>query len=574
MTLSDGRNEQASWIRLPILGVRETAIIIYKRKLRLRKEGVDVKTFTLTFALLMVLSCVLVSLPSINVANAAVSNSYAWATLQADAQRTGYTESPAPDNNQTFWKFQTGGPITSSPAVAAGLVFVASADGYLYAINATTGGKVWDFWIGQGINSPTIANGKVFITSTSGSVFALDMYTGSEVWRQSLGEEAGLGAPLIVGSRVFVSGNQTVFVFNEAFGVRLYDESIAPATGIRCLIYSNGLIVAVASRGGTAGVRGFEFKNGYGRFSLTLTPTGEDRVTSGLTLGYEFSVATTGLNDDCTAFALSEMGMIMWERHLNGVTEASPAFAYDTVYVSTSSYTYALNVGDGVTKWSRPIDGEYAVSSPAVADGKVYFGLDNGYVYALDAFTGDFVWSYKTDGPAQSSPAISDGLLLVGSNDGFLYAIGYPKLQVFDAGTWNDVSYQVSIQSNSLVTDFIFNQSLKQISFNITGQSGTAGFCNVTIPLNLLGGEYSVTAGESQPLAFEEQTNASHSFLYFNYPNDISHVRIEGTEVIPEFPSRTPMLFILALFGVAVPVYKQSLHKKREMQNVQVLNMK
>ncbi len=35
-------------------------------------------------------------------------------------------------------------------------------------------------------------------------------------------------------------------------------------------------------------------------------------------------------------------------------------------------------------------------SSPAVANGKVFTGSDDGYFYALDADTGDQLW--KTDG--------------------------------------------------------------------------------------------------------------------------------------------------------------------------------
>ena len=111
----------------------------------------------------------------------------------------------------------------SSPVVAAGMVFVGSADGYLYAVNATTGTRMWASWVGTDINSPTLAHDKVFITSTFGTLFAFDMYSGEGVWNQSIGEEAGFGAPLVVGSRVFVSGNSTVFAYNEAVGARLYD---------------------------------------------------------------------------------------------------------------------------------------------------------------------------------------------------------------------------------------------------------------------------------------------------------------------------------------------------------------
>ena len=452
----------------------------------------------------------------------------------------------------------------SSPVVAAGMVFVGSDDGYLYAVNATTGTRMWASWVGTDINSPTLAHDKVFITSTFGTLFAFDMYSGEGVWNRSIGEEAGFGAPLIVGSRVFVNGNNTVYAFNEAVGVRLYDEAIPHVNGITRLMHTDGLVIAFASRSETeVGLNGFEVKTGRGRFWITLSPTGNDRVTKLPTMeNVEVFAVAQGLEGNSASFGLSSMGMILWEHQLNGVTDAAPATAYNTVYVPTSSFVYALNATDGAVQWSLPTNGGYAVSSPAVADGKVYLGLENGYVYALDAFSGDLIWSYKTDGSVQSSPAISDGLLFVGSNDGILYAIGFPTFQAFNAGTWNDTTHKVSIQSNVAVTDFTFNQPLKQVSFNVTNVLGTVGFCNVTFPSSLLKGPHSVSANENQPLPFEEQTNGTHSLLYFNFSHDISSVRIEGAEAIPEFPSWTLILAAPAMFVVIVAVSKLGSHKK------------
>ncbi len=62
-------------------------------------------------------------------------------------------------------------------------------------------------------------------------------------------------------------------------------------------------------------------------------------------------------------------------------------------------------------------------SSPAVADGKVYVGSREGKVYALDASTGAFIWSYTTGNEVQSSPAVAGGIVFVGSIDGKVYAL-------------------------------------------------------------------------------------------------------------------------------------------------------
>jgi outer membrane protein assembly factor BamB len=394
------------------------------------------KRSTTSFLILVTVCSLLVSLSSVSIAQAAVTNSYDWVTLQGDEGRTGYTESPAPSSNQTYWTFHTGGPILSSPVVSAGMVFVASTDGYLYAVNVTSGEKIWDFLIGADGNSPTVAHGKVFITSASGTVYAINMYTGVEEWSKPLGEEAGFGAPLIVGSRVFVNGNHTVFALNEAVGVNLYSEELPHVTGIAPLTYDSGLIVSVALRGTEFGLDGFEVLNGRGRFWVTVAPTEVELLRSGATIGGEKKfVVNVNSNGSSTAFGLNEFEISDWECQLDGATEASAAFAYDTVYIPTSNSTYALDAANGTVKWKCPLDGEYSVSSPAVADGKVYFGLDNGCIYALDAFTGEVIWSYKTEGAVQSSPAISNGLLFVGSSDGNLYAIGTSVVPEFPSWT-------------------------------------------------------------------------------------------------------------------------------------------
>jgi outer membrane protein assembly factor BamB len=413
----------------------------------------------LTKLLLLILVCsLLVSILGIAITQAAVTNSYDWSTLQYDTGRTGYTESPAPDSNQTFWKFQTGGPIKSSPVVSAGMIFVSSTDGYLYAVNLTTGAKIWEFWIGTDANSPSVAHDKVFITSASGTAYAINMYTGLEVWSKSLGEPAGFGAPLIVGTRVFVNGNETVFALNEAVGVTLYAVQMPHANGIAPLAYANGLIYSVVLRGMEIGVDGTEALDGMGRFWVTVAPSGVETVRSGATIGNgKTYVVNVDLNGTSAIFELNDFGMRTWELLLDGLTEASSAVAYNTVYIPTGSFVYALDTDNGTVKWSRSLDGEYSVSSPAVADGKVYFGLDNGYVYALDAFTGDIVWSYKTEGAVESSPAISDGLLFVGSDDGYLYAIGTNVIPEFPS--WSPLLTMLVI---AIVMAVVYRRRLHQ----------------------------------------------------------------------------------------------------------------
>jgi len=73
-------------------------------------------------------------------------------------------------------------------------------------------------------------------------------------------------------------------------------------------------------------------------------------------------------------------------------------------------------------KWKFPT-GDRIVSSPVLANNIVYFGGDDGNIYAVNANTGAQIWKYPTGGPVPATPAVSDGTLYAGSYDGKFYAL-------------------------------------------------------------------------------------------------------------------------------------------------------
>ena len=73
-------------------------------------------------------------------------------------------------------------------------------------------------------------------------------------------------------------------------------------------------------------------------------------------------------------------------------------------------------------KWRFPT-GDRVVSSPVWHDEVLYFGSDDGNVYAVDAATGRQLWKRGTGGPVPATPAVADGRVFVGSYDGKFYAL-------------------------------------------------------------------------------------------------------------------------------------------------------
>lgn len=114
---------------------------------------------------------------------------------------------------------------------------------------------------------------------------------------------------------------------------------------------------------------------------------------------------------------------------------------------------------------------------------------------------------------------------------------------------------EVEIYSNSSMSEFQFNATDKKLSFNVTGPTGTRGFCNVTIPANLLWGDFFLFIN-GIPLVegvnYTRTYNGTHYIFYITYAHSEHTIEVIGTEVIPEISSALilPVLATLAILVV------------------------
>jgi hypothetical protein len=126
-------------------------------------------------------------------------------------------------------------------------------------------------------------------------------------------------------------------------------------------------------------------------------------------------------------------------------------------------------------------------------------------------------------------------------------------------------TYPIPIFTNSTVTSFDFDASAKEITFNVTGPTGTLGFCNVTIPRSLL----NATALSDWVVVFDGQTltsaefnitqNDDYVFVYLNYTHSEHEISIIGTAVaITEFqPDILPIVLAISTLIAAIITFTQ-----------------
>ena len=116
-------------------------------------------------------------------------------------------------------------------------------------------------------------------------------------------------------------------------------------------------------------------------------------------------------------------GQVAWTFTARAGIHSSPAVADGTVYIgSQDGNLYALDAATGSEKWEFKT-GSWVLSSPVVAEGIVYVGSNDGFFYAVDALTGKKMWSFKTFYAVMSSAAVADGIVYFGADDSIVYAL-------------------------------------------------------------------------------------------------------------------------------------------------------
>ena len=105
----------------------------------------------------------------------------------------------------------------------------------------------------------------------------------------------------------------------------------------------------------------------------------------------------------------------IWRFETGGWVVNAPAVANGVVFAgSDDNFVYALDAGTGDMLW-RFETGDVIRSSPTVTGGAVYVGSNDNYVYALDAETGEMLWKHDTSKAVQYSPVVTDGVVYIGA---------------------------------------------------------------------------------------------------------------------------------------------------------------
>ncbi len=375
----------------------------------------------------------------------------AWPKFHHDVQNTGTVVNAAVATNpgQRRWVFPSGGQgkgaFTASPVINATgtIIYIGSTDGTFYALNAADGTQnpAFNFAAAQAITATALVATRdgmdaVFFTANDGNVYGLNSTAAGLQTNWPSVPGGVLSAPTLgLDGAVYVGTADGLFVGVCPNGIERFILSVAstlssPAEAPDGTLYFGG---------DDGQLRAVQFN---GTLSWTFAAAGPivaspvyDTETSSVYVadrsGRVFKVDTNGR--PVQGFSSAGVGPI----------SSSPALAANRLYFgSDDGNIYAIDKTTGANPFGRPFwtTGDAVISSPAVItsptqpstaivvvgsnDGTVYFLQDNG-----DSVT-QLMPPFAIGAPVRSSPAIgSDGTIYIGADDGRVYAIGSPLMQ-------------------------------------------------------------------------------------------------------------------------------------------------
>jgi outer membrane protein assembly factor BamB len=394
-----------------------------------------------------------------------VSSPQAWTQFRLENSNNAVL----PGSLEVAWRLRGLGPISSSPTFANGVLYVGDNMGALYALDPLTGRTLWRARVSNPLMSAPIVYKDLVIVgegdenSPQGSspshpirvgappsaLIAFDRNTGAIRWRLPL-KGSGMPTPAIING-ILVHHNGA----GEVLGVR-------PETG--ATIYTRNLhsvasmVAALPVSGGRFATSGIEAnavwllnaKDGsvvwHTDFSPVASGLGDCPAASDgkrLYCNYVMPPSTTlpvqtERQAVLRAYAIDlRTGKRAWDVALDkGVLPkrneaAIPLVADGVLYFGSpvESSMHAIDPQTGALKWKAATHG--AVKGGVVAvGGTIYFGDLGGYLWALDAKSGNVIGVMRTGTPFNvGSPLVIGQTLVIGSRGGTLVAVPLKQIR-------------------------------------------------------------------------------------------------------------------------------------------------
>lgn len=270
---------------------------------------------------------------------------------------------------EVIWNHNLGGR-GSSPVVTNGVIFASMLN--LYALNATDGAILWDSGIVNnqtyaGFSNAVIANGAIYLGSSDFNMYAFNASTGEKIWNYTTGGIIGCAPTVVYGVVYFGSVDHCVYALDAVTGQKLWSYD---TLGVVCSVpaVTNGVVYVGSYEGG------FYAFNATDGQVLWSYDTGDVISMSSIVVdGVVYTASGAG-----HLYALDAVrGVQVWNYTVPGlILYSSPAVINGVLYVGTSGHLYAFRLPQTTSPTPSPTIPEFplwpTIFAIAIATGLVF----------------------------------------------------------------------------------------------------------------------------------------------------------------------------------------------------------
>lgn len=340
--------------------------------------------------------------------------------LHGDRQHRGRSRLRGPNAPVLAWTFTAGAPIVAQAVVdPRGRVVVGALDKYLYVLDARTGALVWRKDLGGPIYGAALVldDGTIFVGSDGQALHALSP-EGEIRFRVPTNGDPDTSPTLAPDGTIrFCAGSELWSItktgetrFRFRAGAKIFSSPAVRDDGVTVFGSQDDHVYGVDAEGHEV----FRFRTGG---DVDATPTIADDGT-----------ILVGSNDG-SLYALDLDGKLRFELDVGAMVRAPITVSGNRAFVGTlgpEPRVLAIDLTTGrvlfAFELTRSEGSDVGVMSGALvdADGTLYFGAHDDFLYAVDA-NGRLRWAFPTHGDIDGTPTlVGNGAIVFGSEDAAL----------------------------------------------------------------------------------------------------------------------------------------------------------
>jgi outer membrane protein assembly factor BamB len=318
-----------------------------------------------------------------------------------------------------LWSLWLGDPLTSAPAIAAGIVYTSypAAGGpagnthALAAFDLRTGAVQWAKWIDADVMSaPVIASGRLYAASFAGTLYELAPRNGEILAARRV---RATSAPIVAGGEVSYS------LRTDGAGSGHAREGIASRSGGRTRVRGDRAAGWLDHR--------VQAGSGYAQSSAGLDSA------NGFAGGAPANANPQAAMHNVGRGNVSSMQAFQGSR---------PLHHRGNLFNTLGDRVVSTESASGRERWNVSLAGDVAraggalAAPPSFAGGSLFVATLAGEVLRIDPDTGAVRHRYAIGAPIRSQPAIVDGWIYVGTEDGQLVAVDTGDRSLTGWTTW------------------------------------------------------------------------------------------------------------------------------------------